>query len=370
MSLFGFVDKLIGTDFSGDKAKKAIDKATGAATSANAQATETMKEYSTKASELFKQYVDQGMSEYEAAQKAASDALREGYTKAEQTYQTGSDAAVNRLEQGYQTGQQTYMDMFNQAQQARAPYEDAGRSMLGVLPQLQGALGLPGGAAYDVTASPMYQWQLGQMDEQLANQLAAMGVGNDTVGAYIRSKGVQQLGAQERERQIANMQQMLGQGINVASSLGVPQMQAAGDLSGMNVGAGVNAANLMAQNTGGLASMQAQAGAGQADLLNQAAVNRANMLAQLGQNLGQVQLGLGGNVAQGQIATGQNIMNAGISKAQIPNPMNQLINTGLQLYGMGAFTPAKTAAAAAPAGGGSVGGFSFNNMPRLYGLTR
>jgi len=61
-------------------------------------------------------------------------------------------------------------------------------------------------------------------------------------------------------------------------------------------------------------------------------------------------------------------MNAGLSKAQMPNGVNQLINTGLQLYGMGAFgggvSPAAVAAPAvsAPA---SRGGYSYK--PSQYG---
>jgi hypothetical protein len=105
-------------------------------------------------------------------------------------------------------------------------------------------------------------------------------------------------------------------------------------------------------------------------LLNQAAVNRGNSLAGLGQGLANIQLGIGGNMGQSQIAGGQMAMNAGLSKASMPNPMNQLINTGLQLYGMGAFGGAPAAAApiaaAAPAVSAPVSrGYSYK--PSQYG---
>ena len=92
-------------------------------------------------------------------------------------------------------------------------------------------------------------------------------------------------------------------------------------------------ANMLMQAASDLANMQVNQGLNQASIINQSAMARGGMLSGLGQNIGQTQLGIGGNVAQGQIAQGQNLMNAGIAKAQIPNGVNQLINTGLQLYG-------------------------------------
>lgn len=345
--IFGFVDKILGTDFTGDKAKKSIDKATAAAQGANAAAAETIQKFGKEAAEIYERYVREGLSAYDAANKAASDAVAAGFPQAIATYQQGGADALARLERGYVEGEEAYRNQYAASQTARQPYVEAGTQMLGAVPQLASALGLPGAGSYDVTASPLYQWQMQQMDEQLANQLAAMGIGNDTVAAYIRSKNVGQLGAQERERQIANLQQMAGMGMQAASTFGQPEMQAAGDLANMNIAGGVNAANLMAQNAGQVGGAQMQQAATQAELLNQAAMARSNALSGLGQGLANIQLGMGGNVGQGQIASGQAAMNAGISKAQMPNPVNQLINTGLQLYGMGAFGGAPTAAAAA-----------------------
>lgn len=325
MGLFDFVDKVIGTDLSGNKARGAIDKAAGAANVANAQAMETLKQYGSQAMELYKQYTQMGLDESTAAQQAAIDAQKAGFA----------------------AGRSTYQDLYNQAQQARQPYEQAGVSMMGVLPQLQAALGLAGanGAQYDVAASPLYQWQLQQMDDQLKHQLNAMGISGDSAAAYIRSKNVGQLAAGERERQVANMQQMLSQGLQVGSTLGQPQMQAASDLSSMDINQGLNTANL----------------------LNQGASTRAGLYSNLGQNLGQTQMGIGANLAQGGIAQGQNLMNASLSKAQIPNGMNTLLNTGLQLYGMGAFGGGSAATPAVQ----NLGASTYRNVgqPFMYGLS-
>lgn len=366
--IFGFVDKILGSDFSGDKARKQIDKAAAAGQAGNAAAAETIKQYGEEASRIYEKYVREGMDATEAATKAATDAVNAGYEQAIATHRSGGAEALARLEQGYQQGQDVYREQFQAGQTARQPYVDAGTQMLGAVPQLAGALGIPGAGGYDVTASPLYQWQMQQMDDQLANQLAAMGIGNDTVAAYIRSKNVGQLGAEERQRQVADLQNMAGMGMQAASTFGMPEYQAAGELGSMNIGAGMNAANLMGQTTGNVANLQAQQGTNQAELLNQAAVNRGNSLAGLGQGLSQIQLGMGGNLGQSQIAGGQMAMNAGLSKAQIPNGMNQLINTGLQLYGMGAFgggvSPAAVAAPAVSAPASS-GGYSYK--PSQYG---
>jgi len=337
MGLFSAVDKVLGTDFSGDKARKAIDKAAETSAAYNRQALQTLQKYGDQAISVYKEYMDRGLSEAEAMNAAAIEAQNQGFGDAQQIYQ----------------------EMFNASQQARTPYDMAGLSMLQTLPMLQAALGLPsyqlptqlqqtrlGGqpagqteagepmtsaelreagqtsgqlreytGGYSVEASPLYQWQLQQMDDQLAHQMAAMGLSGDPSAALIRSRGVQQLGAQERERQIANMMQMVQGGLGVTSSFGQPEAQAGRDL-----------ANMQMQHAGNISS-----------LYNQNAATRAGMFGNMAQTLGQYNLGLGGQMAQGQLAQGQGFMQAGLQKAAIPNPMNQLLNTGVQLYGMGAF---------------------------------
>ena len=70
MSLFKFVDKIIGTDFSGDKARKQIDQASAAGQAGNAAAAATMKQYGEEASRIYEKYVREGMDTFEAANKA------------------------------------------------------------------------------------------------------------------------------------------------------------------------------------------------------------------------------------------------------------------------------------------------------------
>ena len=278
--------------------------------------------------------------------------------------------------------------MFDQANQARQPYEQAGMQLLGAVPSLAAALGLSG-QSYDVAASPLYSWQKEQLDRNLTHQLAAMGINNDAAAAMIRSQGIGQLGAEERERQVNNLLQTAGMGLNVASTFGQPQMQQAQMLGsqGMNQQQMILAAqqaaqagdmataNMLMQAASDLANMQVNQGLNQASIINQSALARGGMLSGLGQNIGQTQLGIGGNVAQGQIAQGQNLMNAGIAKAQIPNGVNQLINTGLQLYGMGAFggggVKPSTAMTTTPTASTPIPDYQFGlKNDYVYGLRR
>jgi len=322
MGLFDLVDSIVGTDFSGNKARKEIDKALGLANQANQAAMQIIQQAGDKAISTYREYMKKGMTEYDAAHQAAIEALRDAGT----------------------TSEKTFTDWFNKARLARKPFTDATTQALGAVPVLSSALGLPSDVAYDVTASPLYNWQLNQLDEQLTAHLNALGLRDSGVGAAIRSKNVGQLGAEERQRQINDLMNLSSMGLQAGQSLGSNEMGAGQVLAGnqLNVGSSI------------------------ADLYNQAAINRANMFNNLGNNIADVQMGVGGNMAQGTIAQGQNIMNAGISKAQIPNPMNTLINTGLQLYGMGAFTPARN-----PALLSNMSNLYTRNigMPFIYGLS-
>lgn len=394
MSFLKAIDSVIGSDFSGSKARGSIDKATAAANAANAAAMETVRQYGEKAMQSFVNYTNQGMDAVTAAEKAASEAMAGGYNQGQQTYTDYLNRALSGVEGAQQDfvgtqqqlGDQTRADLlglFNQSNVARQPYEQAGNQLLTSIPALTAALGLSG-QSYDVAASPMYGWQMQQMDEGLKHQLAAMGINNDAAAALIRSRNVGRLGAEERQRQMADLFQTANMGLGVASSFGQPQMQQAQMLGnqGMNqqqmmlaaqqaAQAGDMAtANMLMQAASDLANMQVSQGLNQANNLNQSALARSGMMTNLGQNIGNTQLGIGGNIAQGQIAQGQNMMNAGISKAQIPNGMNQLINTGLQLYGMGAFGGGSTPKPRTPALGGVSSPISSNySIPtRTYGL--
>ena len=322
MGLLGLVDSVIGSDFSGSKAKGQIDKATGQANAANQAAMQIIQQYGTQAIDIYKDYLNRGLDESQAMQNAAIDVLK----------QTGA------------TTEKTFMDWFGKSQAAAQPFTEATQGMLTAVPALQAALGLPSSTTYDVAASPLYQWQMQQMDEQLAHQLNAMGLNDSNVAAFIRSRNVGQLGAEERERQVGNLMNMAGMGLQAGQGLGQNEL-AAGQT---------------------LASMQGSTGANIADIYNQAAAMRGEALINAGGALGQTMLGIGGNLAQGQIGIGQNLMNAGIAKSQIPNGVNQLINTGLQLYGMGAFN-SPSISAATP----NLGAATYQNIgqPFMYGLS-
>lgn len=394
MSFLKAIDSVIGSDFSGSKARGSIDKATAAANAANAAAVESLKQYGDKAMQSFVNYTNQGMDAVSAAERAASEAMAGGYTQGQQTYTDYLNRALGSVQAGQQDfigtqeqlGGQNRADMlglFNQSNMARQPYEQAGQELLTSIPALTAALGLSG-QSYDVAASPLYSWQKQQMDEGLTHQLAAMGINNDAAAAMIRSRNLGQLGAEERERQMANLMQTANMGLGVASSFGQPQMQQAQMLGnlGMNqqqmmlaaqqaAQAGDMAtANMLMQAASDISGMQVNQGLNQANNLNQSALARSGMLTNLGQNIGNTQLGIGGNIAQGQIAQGQNLMNAGISKAQVPNGMNQLINAGIQFYGMGAFGGGSSARPRTTGTGVSSPISSNYSTPvRTYGLT-
>jgi hypothetical protein len=173
---------------------------------------------------------------------------------------------------GQQGGQQSFLQ--NIAQGASGYATGGADTGLRVTPQgmpaaaagMGGAPSMPGGSGitpgepgteltpytggFDVEASPMYQWQLQETSDALRNQLAAQGLGQSTYGHREESRLRESLSAHERERQIANMFQMvnLGMGYNAA-----PQQQMAGmpqamgrDISGV--------LNQSAQQTAGIYS--------------------------------------------------------------------------------------------------------------------
>jgi hypothetical protein len=117
-----------------------------------------------------------------------------------------------------------------------------------------------------------------------------------------------------------------------------------------------------------LAGLETGLGQGIAGVQQAVGTNKTNLLTGLGQNLANTTLGMGQNIAQGQATMGQNAMSAGISKAQIPNPMNQLINTGLQLYGMGAFSPQSRASSPDLGAVGATNTMNYG-LPMMYGLS-
>lgn len=293
MGLFDAIDSFLGTDLTGKKAQGYYEQGAKEMQGYNQKAVDTIKQYGQKALDRYTKYVNKGMN--------AEDALRE--------------AAIQAVQAGEKEAVDAYNQQYNAGMEARQPYEQAGTDMLGALPYLQSAMGLPSSQQYDVQASPMYQWQKDQMDKELTAQANAMGIQNAPASMDIRQQGLQSLGAAESQRQLANLYNMVGMGANMTQSLGQPQFQAARDLSGLYVASSGMEANM----------------------LNQAALNRGQTYNNMGMNAANVDMGIGSNIANSYIGQGQSAMNMGISRAQQPNAMNQLLNTGIGLLGMGAF---------------------------------
>lgn len=224
----------------------------------------------------------------------------------------GQANAANALTQGYGGATQQLIDRYNQSQQASQPYIDSIQQLLGTSGDLLNAMGI-GGGTYNVQASPMYQWQKQAMDNELAAQLAASGLSPDSAqAAYIRSQGIGQLGAQESERQIANLMQTAQMALPYGQYLGQSDRELGG---------------LLYQ--GGL-----QQGAGLSDIYSQAARDKASLYGGMGeqslgvnQNIGQI---YGGSLAQ----EGQNLYNSGIAQSNTRLGLGDLLNTAANVYGI------------------------------------
>lgn len=135
------------------------------------------------------------------------------------------------------------------------------------------------GPAYNVEASPLYEWQKKEATEALRNQLAAQGLGQSTYGQREETRIRQSLSAYERDRQINDMFRML------------------------QFGFGAPAAS--------------QSGA-------------ANTATQAGSDVAQSLTNIGAIGAAGSLAQAQNNMAYANAAAQRPDPIMQ----GLQIYGM------------------------------------
>ena len=326
MGLISFVDDILGTDLSGDKAGKYYEQGYQAQQAATQQALAKMEEYGGRAVEIFKDYMNRGMAAEDAMRQSAIDAMN-----------AGDQQAIEAYNREYQAG----MD-------ARRPYEDAAKSAMGAMPYLQSAMGLPSDQTFDMQASPMYQWQKEQGDKELTAQLNAMGISGDNTAAYIRGENISRLGAQETQRQMGDLQNLVGMGMQHGASLGQPQFQAARDLGGMAGQSGANIANI----------------------LNQGAINRGNTFSNMAGTLGGYQMGMGANQANALLAGGQSAMNMGISRAQQPNAMNQLLNTGISAWGGGMFN--KQASQPADGfNGGAIGTANYmgTGLPFMTGMS-
>lgn len=337
MGLFDFVDDVLGTDFTGDKAMGKYREGVNAQSAANSQAAQVMERYGKQASEMFLEYLDKGMDAEDAMRESALAAAQSGNEKAIQAYQENYGKAIDAMQAGNEEALGLYNENYQAGLNARSPYDYAATEMIGALPQLQAAMGLPGAGEYDVKASPMYQWQKDQMNQDLTAQMNALGLNNDNASVYIRSQGLGKLGAMETERQMRDLQNMVGVGMQHGASLGQSQFQGARDMAGLASRGAGNMANLYAGGAGNMANIYARGAMSEADILNQGAINRGATLGRAGQILAGWERDNGINQANMLTANGQNAMNMAAMDASRSNPMNELINTGISLWGQGAF---------------------------------
>ncbi len=130
---------------------------------------------------------------------------------------------------------------------------------------------------YAIQASPLYKWQLGEATRGLNNQLAAAGLSSSTYAQRELGRRAESLAAQERERQIANLQWLTQQGLG-----GQPM---SGTMATPNIGSlGQGQSELMGQLASGLASGYSAQGAAAA----QGAMNLANYQASKPDPFGQL----------------------------------------------------------------------------------
>ena len=157
------------------------------------------------------------------------------------------------------------------------------------------------GKTIDVTASPLFQWQNKQMQENVNRSLAARGYGSSPAAAAILADEYSKLTGAETEKLYNRLQNMVNLGAGMPGATG-----------------GTAAGTEMAGATGNLASNLSS-------IYNQAAATRAGLYEGAGQTLAS------GNIAMGTAAGNlgqQQAQNALSSVGQSP------LSTALQLYSL------------------------------------
>lgn len=113
------------------------------------------------------------------------------------------------------------------------------------------------GPAYDMQGSPLFQFQKQTIEEDLAGQLAAAGLSGGTYAQRELARQNASLAAQERERVVGNLQQMVGMGMG-GSSLGQASFQTpqSANIAGMYGDMATNTAQFL----GNMGAIQGQLG--------------------------------------------------------------------------------------------------------------
>jgi len=144
---------------------------------------------------------------------------------------------------------------------------------------------------YAIQSSPLYKWQLGEATRGLNNQLASSGLSGSTYAQRELGRRAESLAAQERERQISNLQWLTQQGMGGQAYTGNMSTPSIGTLGGNQAGMMSDMATGVSQGIAGIGAAQAQ---GQLALANY----QAQQPDKLGQLLGAAWMfggGLDGN---------------------------------------------------------------------------
>lgn len=156
---------------------------------------------------------------------------------------------------------------------------------------------------YAIQSSPLYKWQLNEATRGLNNQLAAAGLSGSTYAQRELGRRSESLAAQERERQISNLQWLTNMGMGGQATAGTMTAPSIGTL-------GANQSNMMADMATALSQGTAGIGATQAQGALNLAAYKAQQPDPWGQLLGAAWMfggGLSGN--QGNSASAGNFIN-------------------------------------------------------------
>ena len=155
------------------------------------------------------------------------------------------------------------------------------------------------GPAFNMEASPMYEWQKKENTEALRNTLAAQGLGGSTYAQREEGRLRESLSAHERERQIRDMFNIVGMGMGQMPSLAPQAMQ-----------------------------MPANVGANVANIFGQDAAARGNIYSGMATGLAQSAMNQGGILGQQALSNMQMQMNQANLAAQRPDPLMQALQIG------------------------------------------
>ena len=113
---------------------------------------------------------------------------------------------------------------------------------------------------YAIQSSPLYKWQMNENTRSLNNQLASSGLSGSTYAQREMGRRAESLTAQERERQIANLQWLTNLGMGGQSQVGNVSTPSIGTLGGNQGQMMSDMAAGVSQGIAGVGAAQAQGG--------------------------------------------------------------------------------------------------------------